>query len=57
MIYNLAPSECIDMGKTWPVYTVRLRALGCRACIYMPEGAYGLNIVHATSKGPLGARL
>ena len=29
----MAPSKCIDMGKTWPVYTVRLRALGCRACI------------------------
>ena len=49
MIYSLAPSERIDMGKTWPVYTVRLHALGRRA--------YGLNIVRATSKGPLGARL
>ena len=48
MIYS-APSECIDTGKTWPVYTVRLRALGRRA--------YGLNIVRATSKGPLRARL
>ena len=36
MIYSLAPSERIDTGKTWPVYTVRLRALGHRA--------YGLNI-------------
>ena len=29
MIYSL---ECIDTGKIWPVYTVRLRALGRRAC-------------------------
>ena len=33
MIYSLAPSERIDTGKTWPVYTIRLRALGRRACI------------------------
>ena len=41
MIYSLAPSEHIDMGKTWLVYTVQLRALGHRA--------YGLNKVRATS--------
>ena len=34
MIYSRAPSERIDTGKTWPVYTVRLRALGRRACIW-----------------------
>ena len=49
MIYSLAPSERIDTGKTWLVYTIRLRALG--------RHAYGLNIVRATSKGLLGARL
>ena len=50
-VYSLAPSKRIDMGKTWPVYTVWLRALGHR------RYSYGLNIVRATSKGPLGARL
>ena len=34
MIYSLAPSEHINTGKTWPVYTVRLHALGRRACIW-----------------------
>ena len=33
MIYSLAPSGRIDTGKTWPVYTVRLRVVGRRACI------------------------
>ena len=33
LCYSMAPSECIDTGKTWPVYTVQLHALGRRACI------------------------
>ena len=51
MIYSLASSERID---TWLVYTIRLRALGRRACIWHIVQCH--NIVHATSKGPLGAR-
>ena len=34
VIYSLAPSEHIDTGKTWPVYTVQLHTLGRRACIW-----------------------
>ena len=34
MIYSLAPSERINTGKTWPVYTIRLHALGHHACIW-----------------------
>ena len=54
MIYSLDPSECIDTGKTWPVYTVRLHALGHRAYLGIHMAYF---IVRATSKGPLGARL
>ena len=38
MIYSLAPSEHIDTGKTWPVYTVRLRALGHAYVVWLKYG-------------------
>ena len=54
MSYSLAPSECIDTGKTWPVYSYVLLGV---VHAYAWGRVYSLNIVRATSKGPLGARL